>query len=30
VARGGRIFDLKVKMDELPDLPSALPGEEAP
>jgi serine protease Do len=30
VSRGGRNFDLKVTMDELPDQPAAPPDEEAP
>jgi serine protease Do len=30
VARGGRLFDLKVTMDELSDQPATAPDEEAP
>jgi serine protease Do len=30
VTRGGRIFDLKVTLDELPDQPSAPPDDDAP
>jgi serine protease Do len=30
VSRGGRAFDLKVTMEELPDQPAAAPEEEAP
>jgi serine protease Do len=30
VSRGGRIFDLKVTLDELPDQAPLVPEEEAP